>query len=76
MIPAMPAIDQRIKATHHVALCTPNFEGIERFYTQTLGLRVLRRWGHRRTTLIDSDSVAIELAGGDDATGGNRSNGV
>ncbi|GIV76050.1 VOC family protein [Litorilinea aerophila] len=58
----------QLKATHHVALRTPNFAAMEQFYTQTLGLPVTRRWDDVQIVFIDVGSTTIELIGRDDAT--------
>ena len=50
-----------IKATHHVAIFTPNFAEMERFYTETLGLTVTRRWDDKGIIFIDVGSTTIEL---------------
>lgn len=54
-----------ILATHHVALFTPNFDEMERFYTETLGLAVTRRWDDECIVFFDVGSTQIELIGRD-----------
>ncbi len=50
-----------IKATHHVAVLTPNFAEMERFYTETLGFSVTKRWDDKGIIFIDVGSTTIEL---------------
>lgn len=50
-------------ATHHVAVYTPQFEAMERFYTQTLGFPVTKRWDDVTIIFIDVGSTTIELIG-------------
>ena len=54
---------KNLKATHHVALKTLNFEAMEKFYTETLGLTVTRRWDNVNIIFIDIGSTTIELIG-------------
>lgn len=56
------------KATHHIALRTPNFAAMEAFYTQTLGLPVTRRWDDVTIIFIGIGSTTIELIGREQAT--------
>lgn len=56
------------KATHHIALFTPNFTAMEQFYTQTLGLPVTRRWDDVTIIFIGVGSTTIELIGREQAT--------
>jgi catechol 2,3-dioxygenase-like lactoylglutathione lyase family enzyme len=51
-----------------VALRTPNYEEMIRFYTETLGFPIVRRWDHRNIVFIDIGSTTIELLGRQDAT--------
>lgn len=60
----------KLLGTHHVALLTPNFAAMERFYTETLGLAVTRRWDDVSIIFIDIGSTTIELIGRDQATAG------
>jgi catechol 2,3-dioxygenase-like lactoylglutathione lyase family enzyme len=57
----------QIKATHHVAIFTRQFAAMEKFYTETLGLRVTRRWDDATIIFIDIGSTTIELIGRDSA---------
>jgi catechol 2,3-dioxygenase-like lactoylglutathione lyase family enzyme len=57
----------QIKATHHVALLTRNFAEMEKLYTETLGLRVTRRWDDVSIIFINVGSTTIELIGRDQA---------
>ncbi len=53
--------------THHVAIFTQRFAEMEAFYTQTLGLKVTRRWDDVTIIFIDIGSTTIELIGRDTA---------
>ena len=57
-----------VKATHHVALLTPNFEAMQKFYGETLGFPVTRRWDDVNIVFYDAGSTKIELIGRDTAT--------
>lgn len=57
----------RVKATHHVALQTPNFAEMEKFYTETLGFPVVRCWDDIGYIFIDVGSTTIELINKPDA---------
>jgi len=58
----------KVKATHHVALLTPNFEEMQKFYGDILGFPITRRWEGRDIAFIDIGSTTIELLGRDTAT--------
>jgi catechol 2,3-dioxygenase-like lactoylglutathione lyase family enzyme len=60
----------KLAGTHHVALRTPNFAEMERFYAQTLGFPITRRWDDVNIVFIDVGSTTIELIGRDDVTAG------
>jgi catechol 2,3-dioxygenase-like lactoylglutathione lyase family enzyme len=53
----------QLKATHHVALFTRNFAAMEKFYSQTLGFPVTKRWDDVTIIFIDIGSSTIELIG-------------
>ena len=53
----------KLAGTHHVALRTPNFAEMERFYAQTLGFSITRRWDDVNIVFIDVGSTTIELIG-------------
>jgi catechol 2,3-dioxygenase-like lactoylglutathione lyase family enzyme len=57
----------QIKATHHVAIFTRQFDAMLAFYTQTLGLKITRRWDDVTIVFIDIGSTTIELIGRDTA---------
>jgi catechol 2,3-dioxygenase-like lactoylglutathione lyase family enzyme len=57
----------KLKATHHIALLTRNFAEMEKFYTETLGFPVTRRWDDVSIIFIDVGSTTIELIGRDQA---------
>jgi len=59
----------KLTATHHIAIITPNFEAMETFYTQALGLPVTRRWDDVGIIFIDVGSTTIELIGREAAAG-------
>lgn len=65
----------QVKATHHVALLTPNFAEMEAFYTQTLEFPVTLRWDDRQIIFIDIGSTTIELIGRDQATADSQPTG-
>ncbi len=51
----------QVVATHHIAVNTSQFEVMERFYTQTLGFPVTKRWDDVSIIFIDVGSTTIEL---------------
>jgi len=51
----------QVKATHHVAFNTRQFAEMEKFYTETLGFRVVRRWDDIGFVFIDLGSTTLEL---------------
>ena len=55
----------KITATHHVGLFTPNFAAMETFYTETLGLEVVRRWEDVNIVFLAAGNTLIELVGRD-----------
>ena len=55
----------KLKATHHIALLTRNFAELEKFYSQTLGFPVTKRWDDVTIIFIDIGSTTIELMGRD-----------
>lgn len=66
----------KFKATHHVALFTRNFAELEKFYTQTLGCAVTRRWDDVSIIFIDVGSTTIELIGRENAPAPNSDPGA
>lgn len=60
----------KLLGTHHVALLTPNFAAMEKFYVETLGCAVTRRWDDVSIIFIDIGSTTIELIGRDNASAG------
>ena len=56
----------KFNATHHVALGTPNPTTMETFYTETLGLEVVRRWEEVGIVFLAAGDTVIELIGRDD----------
>ena len=53
----------QLRGTHHIALRTPNFAAMEKFYTETLGLPVVKRWDDVSIIFINVGSTTIELIG-------------
>lgn len=53
----------KITATHHVGLFTPNFAEMEAFYTDTLGLEVVKRWEDVNIVFLAAGNTVIELIG-------------
>jgi lactoylglutathione lyase len=51
----------QVKGTHHIALHTRNFAEMEKFYTDTLGFSVVRRWDEIGFVFIDLGSTTLEL---------------
>jgi catechol 2,3-dioxygenase-like lactoylglutathione lyase family enzyme len=49
------------KATHHVSIFSRDVPALERFYTETLGLPVTRRWDDLGIVFVDVGSTTIEL---------------
>lgn len=66
----------KLKATHHVALFTRNFAALEKFYTETLGFPVTKRWDDVTICFIDIGSTTIELIGRDTAPAPNSEPGT
>ena len=66
----------KLKATHHVALFTRNMAELEKFYTQTLGFPVTRRWDDVNIIFIDVGSTTIELIGSQNAPAPNSEPGA
>ena len=58
----------KVKATHHVALLTPSFEEMQKFYGETLGFPVVGRWDAVDIVFYDAAGTRIELVGRDTAT--------
>jgi catechol 2,3-dioxygenase-like lactoylglutathione lyase family enzyme len=65
----------KVKATHHVALYTPNFEEMQQFYGETLGFPIVGRWDEVNIVFFDAGGTKIELVGRDTATAGNDPSG-
>ncbi len=61
----------KLKATHHVAIFTQRFAEMEKFYAQTLGFPVTRRWDDMTIVFFDIGSTTIELIGRDTAPAPN-----
>ena len=53
----------QLLGTHHIAIFTRNFAELERFYTETLGFPVTKRWDDSGIIFIDIGSTTIELIG-------------
>lgn len=53
----------KLKATHHIGVRTQNMAAMERFYTETLGFPVTKRWDDVQIIFIDIGSTTIELIG-------------
>lgn len=51
----------KLKATHHIAIFTQNMATMEKFYTETLGFPVTKRWDDVKIIFIDIGSTTIEL---------------
>lgn len=56
-------VRMQVVATHHIAVFTTQFEVMERFYSQTLGFPVTKRWDDVSIIFIDVGSTTIELIG-------------
>lgn len=57
----------KLNATHHVAIFTQRFAEMEKFYTQTLGFPVTKRWDDVTIIFFDIGSTTVELIGRDHA---------
>ena len=55
----------QVKATHHIAIYTGNFEEMQNFYGETLGFAVTRRWDDVGIVFYDIGSTVIELVNRD-----------
>ncbi|HEV7297856.1 MAG TPA: VOC family protein [Tepidisphaeraceae bacterium] len=51
----------KITGTHHVALCTPNFEQTCKFYIETLGLKQVGSFSGRNIIFVDAGPTTIEI---------------
>ena len=51
----------KLKATHHIALYTPNFTEMNKFYGETLGFPITRRWDEVGIVFYGIGSTSIEL---------------
>ena len=49
------------KATHHISIFSSNVPALVRFYTETLGLPITRRWDELGIVFVDVGSTTIEL---------------
>ena len=61
----------QLAGTHHVALFTQNFAALEKFYSETLGFPVTKRWDDVNIIFINVGSTTIELIGRDTAPAPN-----
>jgi glyoxylase I family protein len=50
-----------IIGTHHVAICTPNFETLKKFYIETLGLKQVGRFDGRNIIFVQAGTTTIEI---------------
>jgi len=50
-----------ISGTHHVAITTPNFEKMCKFYTETLGLRKVGSFSGKNIIFVDAGNTTIEI---------------
>ena len=66
----------QLLATHHVALFTRNFAAMEKFYSETLGFPITRRWDDVTIIFINVGSTTIELIGRDTAPAPNSEPGA
>lgn len=57
----------KLTATHHVGLFTPNFDSMKQFYTETLGLEIVRSWDEPQIVFFAAGSTLIELVDKPDA---------
>lgn len=63
----------KLTATHHVGLFTPNFDAMKKFYTETLGLEIVRTWEEPNIIFLAAGSTLIELVDkGDSALDSSR----
>lgn len=53
----------QFKGTHHIAISTQNMAAMEKFYTETLGFPVVKRWADVNIVFIDIGSTLLELIG-------------
>lgn len=56
-----------LKATHHIGVLTQNLDEMVRFYTETLGCPVTKRWDDVNIVFVGIGSTTIELIGRDTA---------
>jgi catechol 2,3-dioxygenase-like lactoylglutathione lyase family enzyme len=48
-------------SAHHIAIYTRDLARLERFYTQTLGFPVVRRWDDAGIVFVDAGGLWLEL---------------
>ena len=61
-----------VLATHHIAIYTPQFDLLKKFYTEVLGFPVTRRWDDVGIIFIGAGSTQIELIRRDQDDGNVR----
>jgi catechol 2,3-dioxygenase-like lactoylglutathione lyase family enzyme len=61
----------KLKATHHIAIRTQNMAAMTRFYTETLGFPITKRWDEVNIIFIGIGSTTIELIGNPNAPAPN-----
>ena len=52
-----------ISATHHIGVPTQNMDEMVRFYTETLGCPITRRWDDVNIVFVGIGSTTVELIG-------------
>ena len=57
----------QLKATHHIGVLTQNMDAMTKFYTETLGFPIIKRWDDVNIIFIDIGSTTIELIGREEA---------
>jgi catechol 2,3-dioxygenase-like lactoylglutathione lyase family enzyme len=50
-----------ITGTHHVAITTPNFEALTKFYVETLGLKQVGHFDGRNIIFVQAGTTTIEI---------------
>ena len=61
----------KLKATHHIAIRTQNMAAMTKFYTETLGFPITKRWDAVNIIFIDIGSTTIELISNPNAPAAN-----
>jgi catechol 2,3-dioxygenase-like lactoylglutathione lyase family enzyme len=65
----------KLLGTHHIALHTPNFEVMKKFYTESLEFPIVHGWPTANIVFISLGTTLLELAGRDQSTANTKPTG-